>query len=230
MSSQSFYREDGIRSLSAWTCQAGHGLAVCPCRNVASRTHPRHGLMQADVPPRLPMTIKIAIFAASKRVFFVLKKRMRLQGWKLAIVQNQTLWGQKEAIKNQKQMLKIKNSNSSVCGNFLNQYELSTITFHRRAKIQQVTSYITNFCKFAGWAAKIQITMSRELFAIILLIGVLMFVGLVIMLGIYSRRQLKKVNELKMPPNIEQIRRKSRLFALLVVIISLIFAFFIFGK
>jgi uncharacterized BrkB/YihY/UPF0761 family membrane protein len=72
--------------------------------------------------------------------------------------------------------------------------------------------------------------MSRELFAIILLIGVLMFVGLVIMLGIYSRRQLKKVNELKMPPNIEQIRRKSRLFALLVVIISLIFAFFIFGK
>ena len=138
MSSQSFYREDGIRSLSAWTCQAGHGLAVCPCRNVASRTHPRHGLMQADVPPRLPMTIKIAIFAASKRVFFVLKKRMRL-------VQNQTLWGQKEAIKNQKQMLKIKNSNSSVCGNFLNQYELSTITLHRHTKIQQVTSYITNY-------------------------------------------------------------------------------------
>ncbi len=80
MSARSFYREDGIRSLSAWTCQAGHGLAVCPGRNVASRTHPRHGLMQADVPPRLPMTIKIAIFAASKRVFFVLKKRMRLQG------------------------------------------------------------------------------------------------------------------------------------------------------
>lgn len=145
MSARSFYREDGIRSLSAWTCQAGHGLAVCPGRNVASRTHPRHGLMQADVPPRLPMTIKIAIFAASKRVFFALKKRMRLQGWKLGIVQNQTLWGQKEAIKNQKQMLKIKNSNSSVCGNFLNQYELSTITLHRRSKIQQVTSYITNF-------------------------------------------------------------------------------------
>lgn len=72
--------------------------------------------------------------------------------------------------------------------------------------------------------------MSRELFAIILLIGVLMFVGFVIMLGIYSRRQLKKVNELKMPPNIEQIRRKSRLFALFVVIISLIFAFFVLGK
>lgn len=72
--------------------------------------------------------------------------------------------------------------------------------------------------------------MSSELFAIILLFGVLMFVGLVIMLGIYSRRQLKKVNELKMPPNIEQIRRKSRLFALFVVAISLIFAFFVFGK
>ena len=145
MSSQSFYREDGIRSLSAWTCQAGHGLAVCPCRNVASRTHPRHGLMQADVPPRLPMSAKIVTFAMSKRVFFALKKRMRFQGLGLAIVQNQTLWGQKGAIKNEKQMLKIKNSNSSVCGNFLNQYELSTITFHRRTKIQQVTSYITNF-------------------------------------------------------------------------------------
>lgn len=72
--------------------------------------------------------------------------------------------------------------------------------------------------------------MSRELFAIILLFGVLMFVGLVIMLGIYSCRQLKKVNELKMPPNIEQIRRKSRLFALFVVAISLIFAFFVFWK
>ncbi len=81
----------------------------------------------------------------SKRVFFALKKRMRFQGLGLAIVQNQTLWGQKGAIKNEKQMLKIKNSNSSVCGNFLNQYELSTITFHRRIKIQQVTSYITNF-------------------------------------------------------------------------------------
>lgn len=72
--------------------------------------------------------------------------------------------------------------------------------------------------------------MSRELFAIILLIGVLMFVGLVIMLCNYSRRQLKKVNDLKIPPNIEQIRRKSRLFALFVVIISLILAFFVFGK
>lgn len=145
MSSLSFYREDGIRSLSAWTCQAGHGLAVCPGRNVASRTHPRHGLMQADVPPRLPIPIKIAIFAASKRVFFALKKRMRFQGRGLAVAQNRTLWGQKEAIKNQKQMLKIKNSISLVCGNYLNQYELSTITLHRCTKIQQVTSYITNF-------------------------------------------------------------------------------------
>lgn len=144
MSARSFCREDGIRSLSAWTCQAGYGLAVCPGRNVASRTHPRHGLMQADVPLRLPMPIKIAIFAASKRVFFALKKWMRFQGRRLAVAQNQTLRGQKEAIKNQKQMLKIKNSISSVCGNFLNQYELSTITLHRRTKIQQVTSYITN--------------------------------------------------------------------------------------
>lgn len=145
MSARSFCREDGIRSLSAWTCQAGYGLAVCPGRNVASRTHPRHGLMQADVPLRLPMPIKIAIFAASKRVFFALKKWMRFQGRRLAVAQNQTLRGQKEAIKNQKQMLKIKNSISSVCGNFLNQYELSTITLHRRTKIQQVTSYITNY-------------------------------------------------------------------------------------
>ncbi len=136
MSARSFCREDGIRSLSAWTCQAGYGLAVCPGRNVASRTHPRHGLMQADVPLRLPMPIKIAIFAASKRVFFALKKWMRFQGRRLAVAQNQTLRGQKEAIKNQKQMLKIKNSISSVCGNFLNQYELSTITLHRRTKIQ----------------------------------------------------------------------------------------------
>jgi hypothetical protein len=100
--------------------------------------------MQADVPPRLPIPIKIAIFAASKCVFFALKKRMRFQGRGLAVAQNRTLWGQKEAIKNQKQMLKIKNSISLVCGNYLNQYELSTITLHRCTKIQQVTSYITN--------------------------------------------------------------------------------------
>ena len=93
----------------------------------------------------MPMSAKIVTFAMSKRVFFALKKRMRFQGRGLAVAQNRTLWGQKEAIKNQKQMLKIKNSISLVCGNYLNQYELSTITLHRHTKIQQVTSYITNF-------------------------------------------------------------------------------------
>lgn len=72
--------------------------------------------------------------------------------------------------------------------------------------------------------------MSGEVLAIIMMVGVLLFVGLIVLLGIHSRRQLKKVNDLKMPPNIEQIRRKSRLFALIVVVISLIFAFFILGK
>lgn len=72
--------------------------------------------------------------------------------------------------------------------------------------------------------------MSGEVLAIIMMVGVLLFVGLIVLLGIYSRRQLKKVNDLKMPPNIEQIRKKSRLFALIVMVISLIFAFFIWGK
>lgn len=72
--------------------------------------------------------------------------------------------------------------------------------------------------------------MSGEVLAIIMMVGVLLFVGLIVLLGIHSRRQLKKVNDLKMPPNIEQIRKKSRLFALIVVVISLIFAFFILGK
>ena len=54
------------------------------------------------------MSAKIVTFAMSKRVFFALKKRMRFQGRGLAVAQNRTLWGQKEAIKNQKQMLKIK--------------------------------------------------------------------------------------------------------------------------
>lgn len=41
-------------------------------------------------------------------------------------------------------MLKITKPNSSICGNLLSQYELSTITLHRRTKIQQVTLYIAN--------------------------------------------------------------------------------------
>lgn len=68
--------------------------------------------------------------------------------------------------------------------------------------------------------------MTGEILAILMLVGVLAFIGLLVFLGIYARKQNKAVNEMKMPPNIEQIRRKSRWFALAVLIISIIFAYF----
>ena len=73
--------------------------------------------------------------------------------------------------------------------------------------------------------------MTGEILAILMLVGVLAFIALLVFLGIYARKQNKAVNEMKMPPNIEQIRRKSRWFALAVLIISIIFAyFFIYRK
>lgn len=73
--------------------------------------------------------------------------------------------------------------------------------------------------------------MKGEMLAILMLVGVSAFIGILVFIGIYARKQNKAVNEMKMPPNIEQIRRKSRWFALTVLIISIIFAyFFVYGK
>ena len=73
--------------------------------------------------------------------------------------------------------------------------------------------------------------MNGNLLAILMLLGVLAFISFLVFIGIYARKQNKAVNEMKMPPNIEQIRRKSRWFALAVMILSLVFAyFFVFGK
>lgn len=73
--------------------------------------------------------------------------------------------------------------------------------------------------------------MKGEMLAILMLVGVSAFIGILVFIGIYVRKQNKAVNEMKMPPNIEQIRRKSRWFALTVLIISIIFAyFFVYGK
>ena len=73
--------------------------------------------------------------------------------------------------------------------------------------------------------------MNGEILAILMLVGVLAFIGLIVFLGIYSRRLNKTVNDMKMPPDIEQIRRKSRWFALVVMILSFVFAyFFVFRK
>ncbi len=69
--------------------------------------------------------------------------------------------------------------------------------------------------------------MTGEILAILMLVGVVAFIVLIVFLGIYSRRLNKKVNDLKMPPNIEQIRSKSRWFAYIVIIISLVFAYLI---
>lgn len=54
--------------------------------------------------------------------------------------------------------------------------------------------------------------MTGEIFAILILVGLLAFISLHVFLGVYARKQNKAVNKMKMPPNIEQIRRKSRWF------------------
>ena len=73
--------------------------------------------------------------------------------------------------------------------------------------------------------------MNGEILAILMLVGILAFIGLIVFLGIYSRRLNKRINDMKMPSNIDQIRRKSRWFALFVMILSFVFAyFFVFRK
>ena len=68
--------------------------------------------------------------------------------------------------------------------------------------------------------------MNGGLFEILMLLGVLAFISFIVAICIYARKQYKALNEMKMPPDIDQIRRKSRWFSLAVMILSIVFAYF----
>lgn len=67
--------------------------------------------------------------------------------------------------------------------------------------------------------------MSDDMLTILMLVGVLAFTGTVLYAGIYAIKLNKAVNELKMPPNIEQIRRKHQRLAFTLAVIAAILAF-----
>lgn len=67
--------------------------------------------------------------------------------------------------------------------------------------------------------------MSDDMLTILMLVGVLAFIGIVLYAGIYAIKLNKAVNELKTPPNIEQIRRKHQRLAFTLAAIAAILAF-----
>ena len=67
--------------------------------------------------------------------------------------------------------------------------------------------------------------MSDDMLTILMLVGVLAFISIVLYAGIYAIKLNKAVNELKTPPNIEQIRNKQQRLAFALVVIAAILAF-----
>ena len=68
--------------------------------------------------------------------------------------------------------------------------------------------------------------MSEYMDIIIILAGVLAFIGLIVYASIYAIRLNKAVNEMKTPYGVEQIRRKSQWLAIIFLIITMILAYF----
>ncbi|PWB00236.1 hypothetical protein C5O23_13425 [Duncaniella muris] len=69
--------------------------------------------------------------------------------------------------------------------------------------------------------------MSDKLLTILMLIGVLAFIGFIAFMAVRAVKLRNRVNAMKMPPNINQIRRKSLWFAIIVITLSCIFAYIV---
>lgn len=69
--------------------------------------------------------------------------------------------------------------------------------------------------------------MNDDILLVLIIVGVLAYTAFIIFAGIYTIKQNKAVNELKMPPDVDQIRRKSRrkTFVILVIFFILIYLF-----